>query len=93
MKSLYGDLTQVPDKYSWRCLCNRAGSEDGEVSKANRGPGHKERRKQASEQFIATADKCYSRKHTGAQLTGCGHEGGDFRQLGRERLFEEAACN
>lgn len=32
-------------------------------------PDHKERTKQASEQFIATADKCYSRRHTGAQLT------------------------
>lgn len=24
VKSLYGDLTQVPDKYSWRCLWSRA---------------------------------------------------------------------
>lgn len=59
-----------------------AGSEDGEVSKASPGPEHKERIKPAREQFMATLTNAIP-GNTGAQLTGCGLEGGDFRQLSR----------
>lgn len=65
-----------------------ARSEDGEVSKANPGPEHKERIKQAHEQVIATLTNAIP-GNTGAQLT----KAVGWREEISDNSAGEATCN